>query len=63
MLERSAEKLHAQNLKMSVKLEELQMKYEPGRFLWPNFMQATDPHMSAERVAGLLGLGTLFSGT
>ncbi len=30
MLERSAEKLHAQNLKLSVKLEELQMKYEPG---------------------------------
>ena len=29
-LERSCEKLQGQNLKLSVKVEELQMKYEPG---------------------------------
>ena len=30
-LERSCEKLRGQNLKLSVKVEELQMKYEPGK--------------------------------
>ena len=30
-LERNCEKLQGQNLKLSVKLEELQMKYEPGK--------------------------------
>ena len=30
-LERSCEKLQGQNLKLSVKVEELQMKYEPGK--------------------------------
>ena len=30
-LERNCEKLRGQNLKLSVKVEELQMKYEPGK--------------------------------
>ena len=34
-LEKSCEKLQGQNLRLSVKVEELQMKYEPGKC--PNF--------------------------
>lgn len=30
-LERNCEKLQGHNLKLSVKVEELQMKYEPGK--------------------------------